>query len=155
MLSHTGPHTPVATAEIFPALSPKETGPIGKGLVRVKSNIILSCSTSPSPDGMLSNFKPSHAAGFDPPIQRVTILAINLPDPGTFGPYDSYTATLLTNGTEEPLAVLELVPTIDQQNWLASTLLDFGGTLPNISVEVRPVGFNHIGPVILEGQVFD
>ena len=31
---------------------------------------------------------------FTPPVQRVTILAINLPDPDTFGPFDSYIATL-------------------------------------------------------------
>lgn len=91
---------------------------------------------------------------FTPPIQRVTILAINLPDPDTFGPYDSYIATLLVPGSLEPLAVLYLEPTGDNQNWVATTLLDFGGTLPNIEVEVRPTGFERVGEVILQGQVF-
>ena len=66
---------------------------------------------------------------FTPPVQRVTILGINLPDPDTFGPYDSYIATLISSGNEEPLETLYLVPTSDNQNWVASTLLDFGGTL--------------------------
>lgn len=91
---------------------------------------------------------------FTPPIQRVTILAINLPDPDTFGPYDSYIATLLVPGSLEALAVLYLEPTGDNQNWVATTLLDFGGTLPNIEVEVRPTGFERVGEVILQGQVF-
>ncbi|MDR7871351.1 MAG: hypothetical protein RIN55_10845 [Tissierellaceae bacterium] len=91
---------------------------------------------------------------FTPPIQRVTILAINLPDPDTFGPFDRYVAILLTPGSMEPLAVIDLEPTVDEQNWVGSTLLDFGGTLPDIRVEVRPVSFDREGPVILEGQVF-
>lgn len=91
---------------------------------------------------------------FVPPVQRVTILAINLPDPDTFGPYDNYEATLRVAGTEEPLETLILTPTLDNSNWVASTLLDFGGTLPEINVEIRPVGFDREGEVILEGQVF-
>lgn len=91
---------------------------------------------------------------FTPPIQRVTILAINLPDPDTFGPYDSYVATLFIPGSLQQLATLYLEPTIDNQNWVASTLLDFGGTLPNIKVEVKPVGFEREGQVVLQGQVF-
>ena len=92
---------------------------------------------------------------FTPPIQRVTILGINLPEPNTFGPYDSYIATLTVPGSDEPLQTLYLVPTEDRQNWVASTLLDFGGTLPNINVQVRPQsGFDRIGEVILEGPVF-
>lgn len=91
---------------------------------------------------------------FTPPIQRVTILAINLPDPDTFGPYDRYIATLLVPGSSESLAILYLEPTADNQNWVATTLLDFGGTLPIIKVEVRPAGFERIGEVILQGQVF-
>lgn len=91
---------------------------------------------------------------FTPPIQRVTILAINLPNPDTFGPFDSYVATLIVPGSMEPLATLFLSPTSDDQNWAASTLLDFGGTIPNIDVEVRPVGFEREGEVILRGAVF-
>lgn len=92
---------------------------------------------------------------FTPPIQRVTILAINLPDPDTFGPYDSYVATLTVPGSDESLDTLFMVPTEDNQNWVASTLLDFGGTLPNIEVSVRPQsGFERIGDVILQGPVF-
>ena len=92
---------------------------------------------------------------FTPPIQRVTILAINLPDPDTFGPYDSYVATLTAPGSDEPLDTLFMVPTEDNQNWVATTFLDFGGTLPNIEVSVRPQsGFDRIGDVILQGPVF-
>ena len=91
---------------------------------------------------------------YTPPIQRVTILAVNLPDPDTFGPYDSYVATLFVQGSMEPLAELYLQPTIDNQNWVASTILDFGGTLPTIDVEVRPTSYDRIGDVILEGRVF-
>lgn len=91
---------------------------------------------------------------FTPPLQRVTILGINLPEPDTFGPYDSYVATLEIPGAIEPLATLVLSPTVDNQNWVASTLLDFGGTLPTINVTVRPASFNQTGNVILEGAVF-
>lgn len=91
---------------------------------------------------------------YTPPIQRVTILGINLPDPDTFGPYDTYIATLLIQESMEQLAELYLQPTIDNQNWVASTTLDFGGTLPTIEVEVRPTGYERIGDVILKGRVF-
>lgn len=91
---------------------------------------------------------------FTPPVQRVTILGINLPDPDTFGPYDSYIATLTSPGSEIPLGTLFLVPTVDSQNWVASTLLEFGGTLPNIVVTIRPIGNDRIGEVILKGDVF-
>lgn len=91
---------------------------------------------------------------YTPPIQRVTILGINLPDPDTFGSYDSYVATLLVQGSLDPLAELYLQPTLDNQNWVASTTLDFGGTLPNIEVEIRPISYDRIGEVILKGQVF-
>lgn len=91
---------------------------------------------------------------FIPPIQRFTILGINLPDPDTFGPYDSYMATLTIPGTEDPLSTLYLIPSGDNQNWVASGFLDFGGTIPNIEVEVRPYGFDRIGEVVLQGPVF-
>ncbi len=91
---------------------------------------------------------------FTPPIQRVTILGINLPEPNTFGPYDSYVATLEIPGSLQPLATLFLMPTTDNQNWAATTLLEFGGTLPNINVSVRPQSFERIGNIILQGQVF-
>ena len=92
---------------------------------------------------------------FTPPIQRVTILGINLPDPDTFGPYDRYIAILTAVGSLDPLATLTLVPTEDKQNWVATTFLDFGGTLPNINVSVRPAsGSDQLGKVILQGPVF-
>ena len=91
---------------------------------------------------------------FMPPVQRVTILAINLPEPDTFGPFESYTATLTVPGSDQPLSTLYLIPTADNQNWVASSLLDFGGTLPNIEVAIRPDGYKHIGEVILQGPVF-
>lgn len=92
---------------------------------------------------------------YTPPIQRVTILGINLPEPDTFGPYDSYVATLTVPDSIEPLQTLYMVPTEDNQNWVATTLLDFGGTLPNIEVSISPqYGFDRIGDVILQGPVF-
>lgn len=92
---------------------------------------------------------------FTPPIQRVTILAINLPEPDTFGPYDRYVAILTATGSPDPIATLILDPTEDKQNWIATTFLDFGGTLPNINVTVRPEsGAGQIGKIILQGPVF-
>jgi len=92
---------------------------------------------------------------FTPPIQRVTILGINLPEPDTFGPFDRYVATLTAAGSLDPLATLILVPTEDEQNWVATTFLDFGGTLPNINVAVRPESVSgQVGKVILQGPVF-
>lgn len=92
---------------------------------------------------------------FLPPIQRVTILGINLPDPDTFGPYSSYWATLAIPKTPGTLATFPLVRTEDGQNWVGTTLLDFGGTLPPIQVVVRPqLGEEQIGAVILQGKVF-
>lgn len=91
---------------------------------------------------------------FTPPLQRVTILGINLPDSDTFGPYDSYVATLTIPDSTEPLETLFLLPTGDNQNWAATIFLNFGGTLPNIQVSVRPQSFERIGEVILEGPVF-
>ncbi len=93
---------------------------------------------------------------FTPPLQRVTILGINLPEPDTFGPFDSYVATLTVPDELEPLATLTLKPTVDNENWVATTLLDFGGTLPpNINASVRPqLGTDRVGEVILQGTVF-
>lgn len=92
---------------------------------------------------------------FLPPVQRVTILGINLPEPDTFGPYDSYWATLAIPNTPGTLATFPLVRTEDGQNWVGSTQLDFGGTLPPIQVVVRPqFGEEVIGAVILQGDVF-
>lgn len=92
---------------------------------------------------------------FTPSVQRVTILGINLPDPDTFGPYNRYVAYLTVPNEPEPLATLSLVPTTDNKNWVASTLLFFGGTLFPINVSVRPqFGTERIGEIILQGQVF-
>lgn len=90
-----------------------------------------------------------------PPVQRVTILGINLPEPDSFGPYDSYVAYLTVPDDPKPLATFNLLPTTDNQNWAASTLLFFGGTLFPINVSVRPqFGQERIGEIILQGQVF-
>jgi|GEM_PF-1977353 len=93
---------------------------------------------------------------FTPPLQRVTILGINLPDPGVFGPFDMYVAILEVAGDNNaPLAEIILEPTIDRLNWVGTAFLEFGGTLPPLVVSVRPqMGDNRIGPVILEGPVF-
>lgn len=92
---------------------------------------------------------------FIPPIQRVTILGINLPDPDTFGPYDSYLATITIAETDDFVTEIYLIPTENKENWVGSTLLTFGGTLPQLEVEIRPVGYeNRVGEVILQGPVF-
>lgn len=92
---------------------------------------------------------------FIPPIQRVTILAINLPEPNTFGPYESYVATITVAGTDEFVSELFLFPTDNKDNWVASAFLTFGGTLPPLEVAIRPVDYgDRIGEVILQGPVF-
>ena len=92
---------------------------------------------------------------FEPPLQRVTILGINLPDPDTFGPYDRYEARLFTtNAVQDVIDTVDLVPTLDNQNWVGTTFLEFGGTLFPIFAEVRPVSDTRVGPAILEGQIF-
>ncbi len=92
---------------------------------------------------------------FEPPLQRVTVVGINLPDPDTFGPFNSYIATLtIPNEVAEELASFILEPTPDLSVWAGIFILDFGGTLPPINASVRP-GLNgeRIGPVILQGSV--
>ncbi len=111
--------------------------------------------TGPAEQLFIAGASVFEITGFTPPIQRVTILGINLPEPDTFGPYDSYVATLTVPDSLEPLATLPLIPTVDNQNWVGTTLLDFGGTLPTINAEIRPqLGSDRIGEVILQGQVF-
>lgn len=110
--------------------------------------------TGPAKDLFIAGASAFEITSFMPPVQRITILAINLPEPDTFGPFVSYTATLTIPGSDEPLSTLYLIATEDNQNWVASTLLDFGGTLPNIEVSIRPDGYNHMGEVILQGPVF-
>ena len=97
---------------------------------------------------------PLFPIGLLPPIQCVTILGINLPDPGILGPFDSYTAVLTAVGSSVPLATVPLIPTADNKNWVATTFLQFGGTLPEIEVEVRPQSETRVGEAILEGRVF-
>ena len=91
---------------------------------------------------------------FEPPVQRVTVVGVNLPPPDTFGPfYNAYVATLLADGDQVGQFVLQ--PTPDQSVWGGTVLLTFGGTLFPIQVAVRPQQDNlRIGPVILEGPVF-
>lgn len=111
--------------------------------------------TGPAEDLFVAGASIFEITTFNPPIQRVTILGINLPEPDTFGPYNSYVATLTVEGSSEPLETLTLVPTRDNENWVGTTLLDFGGTLPNINVSIRPqFGTERIGDVILQGPVF-
>ncbi len=110
--------------------------------------------TGPAKELFIAGASVFEITEFTPPVQRVTILGINLPDPDTFGPYDSYTATLTIPGSDVPLSTLYLVPTGDNQNWVANTLLDFGGTIPNIDVTVRPVSYDRMGEVILQGPLF-
>lgn len=93
---------------------------------------------------------------FEPPVQRITVVGVNLPDPDTFGPFNQYVAIFEVPGDPAPLAELILQPTMDYQNWAASTLLFFGGTLPPINVSVRPRSYDgRIGPIILQGSAFN
>ncbi len=91
---------------------------------------------------------------FEPPVQRVTIVGINLPEPDTFGPFDTYVATLI-DPDQDVITTLILEPTENQQVWAQTTLLTFGGTLFPIDVSVRPQQLDdeRMGPVILEGPV--
>ncbi|MTI96286.1 MAG: hypothetical protein FH749_12555 [Firmicutes bacterium] len=91
---------------------------------------------------------------FEPPLQRVTLVAINLPDPDTFGPFDQYVATLEIPGESAPQEEIVLLPTPDEAVWAGSTLLTFGGTLPTINAFIRPqLNGVRVGPVILQGRV--
>jgi len=93
---------------------------------------------------------------FTPPLQRVTIVGINLPDPDTFGPFDQYVATLTVPDTvPQVLDTFPLEPTVSAAGWVGVTFLTFGGTLPMIEVAVRPQSFDdRVGPVILQGIIF-
>ena len=92
---------------------------------------------------------------YEPPVQRVTIVGVNLPDPGIFGPYSNYLAIILAPGNPSPIAEINLSPTLAGSVWAGSQLLTFGGTLPRLFAEVRPVLYGvRQGPVILIGTVF-
>lgn len=123
----------------------------GLSFVEVKALI----PTGPAEQLFIAGASVFEITTFIPPIQRVTILGINLPDPGTFGPYESYVATISVAETEDFVAELYLMPTNDKENWVASTFLKFGGTLPNLEVAIRPVDYgDRIGEVILQGPIF-
>lgn len=124
-----------------------------KGLSFVDVKALL--PTGPAEQLFIAGASVFEITTFIPPIQRVTILAINLPDPDTFGPYESYLATITIAGTDDFVADLFLQPTSDKENWVASTFISFGGTIPPLEVSVRPVDFNdRIGEVILQGPLF-
>lgn len=93
---------------------------------------------------------------FTPPLQRVTIVGINLPSPGIFGPFDRYVATLEVPDEQNSfLTSFVLQPTADRTIWAGTTFLDFGGTLPPMTVSVRPqLNDTRVGAVILQGPVF-
>jgi hypothetical protein len=94
---------------------------------------------------------------FEPPVQRATVSVVNLPNPGLFGPYNMYRATLFfepPDNEPEPITDIELVPTADENVWAGTTLLTFAGTLAPISVTVVPLRQESVGPVIVEGPVF-
>ena len=113
----------------------------------------------PAQDLFISGASIFEITNFEPPLQRVSVVGVNLPNPGIFGPFDSYVATLtIPVDGEEPqeLASFVLEPTFNEQIWGGSTLLDFGGTLPEINAAVRPqLDGERVGPVILEGPVVE
>lgn len=92
---------------------------------------------------------------FQPPLQRITVIGINLPEPRTFGPYNNYLAVLVSGDEEvEELGGLFLNPTISREVWAGVTFLNFGGTFFPINIQIRPTGDEgQIGPVILEGPL--
>lgn len=109
----------------------------------------------PAADLFIAGVSVLEITDFEPPLQRVTVVGINLPDPDTFGPYANYVANLIVpNETMEEVGMVFLEPTFSQEVWAGVTFLNFGGTLFPIDVQVRPVGDEgQIGPVILEGPL--
>lgn len=109
----------------------------------------------PAADLFIAGASVFEITDFEPALQRVTIVGINLPEPDTFGPYQNYVAILITaDEAMEEIGRVFLEPTISQQVWAGVTFLDFGGTLFPINVQVRPVGDEgEVGPVILEGPL--
>lgn len=93
---------------------------------------------------------------FDPPLQRVTVVGINLPPPDTFGPYDEYVATISpTDDPTQTILTLILRPTAGGAVWAGTGFLTFGGTLFPMTATVRPQqDTNRVGPAILEGPAF-
>lgn len=92
---------------------------------------------------------------FEPPLQRVTVTGVNLPDPDTFGPFDQYSAEVMT-ADGDPVATLILQPTSDQSVWAGTAFLDFGGTIPPLMTRVLPLtpGSYASDSPILEGPLF-
>ncbi len=110
----------------------------------------------PAEDLFIAGVSTFEITAFEPPLQRVTIVGINLPEPDVFGPFTDYLATLEvpTNGEVEELTRFTLEPTFNTSIWGGTTLLEYGGTLFPINVTVRPISQTRVGPVILEGPVF-
>ena len=111
--------------------------------------------TGPASELFIAGASVFEITPFLPPLQRVTILGINLPDQDTFGPYQYYVATIAPpDDPDNVIAAMFLEPTPDMQLWAATTFLEFSGTLPPMNVYVRPqLNDFRIGPVILQGPV--
>lgn len=113
-------------------------------------------ATGPAEQLFIAGISGFEITDFEPPLQRVTIVGINLPDPGVFGPYDAYEAVVL-DPEQGVVTEFQLFPIPDQRIWAGTAFLTFGGTLFPMTGIVRPIALasNITGPAILEGTIFE
>lgn len=113
-------------------------------------------ATGPAEQLFIAGISGFEITDFEPPLQRVTIVGINLPDPEVFGPYDAYEAVIL-DPEQGVVTQFQLFPVPDQRIWAGTTFLTFGGTLFPMTGIVRPIALatDQTGPAILEGTVFE
>lgn len=113
-------------------------------------------ATGPAEQLFIAGISGFEITDFEPPLQRVTIVGINLPDPEVFGPYDAYEAVIL-DPEQGVVTEFQLSPVPDQRLWAGATFLTFGGTLFPMTGIVRPIALagNLTGPTILEGTIFE
>lgn len=113
-------------------------------------------ATGPAEQLFIAGISGFEITDFEPPLQRVTIVGINLPDPAVFGPYDAYEAAVL-DPDQDVVTEFQLLPIPSQRIWAGTTFLTFGGTLFPMTAIVRPIALatNQNGPAILEGTIFE
>jgi len=105
----------------------------------------------------ISGFGSFELTAFDPPVQRAVVVGVNLPAPGTFGPYDNYNLILkfvLPDTPPQTIDELILKSSPDRSIWSGVTLLTFECTLDPIRTTVRPQGQRWVGEPILQGFIF-
>lgn len=113
-------------------------------------------ATGPAEQLFIAGISGFEITDFEPPLQRVTVVGINLPDPAVFGPYDAYEAVVL-DPEQDIVTEFQLFPISKQRIWAGTTFLTFGGTLFTMTAIVRPISMetNLNGPAILEGTIFE